>query len=48
MCLEESFEVEYEKTIVPVYKGETIMIPADLKKVTLKPAGKSKLLEVYI
>ncbi|VBB48615.1 Mannose-6-phosphate isomerase, type 1 [uncultured Paludibacter sp.] len=48
MCLEESFEVKYEKIIVPVYKGETIMIPADLKKVTLTPAGKSKLLEVYI
>lgn len=48
MCLEGETTVETEKNAVKIKKGETVMIPAEVKKLTLKPKGKSKLMEVYI
>lgn len=49
MCLEGGFELQTEQnSAVPLQKGETVMVPASLKKITLKPTGKSKLLEVYL
>jgi len=49
MCSEGSFEIEYEdgKT-EKVNKGETVLVPAELRTITLKPAGKTKVLEVYL
>jgi mannose-6-phosphate isomerase len=49
MCLDGKFEIEYydaEKIIVE--KGETVLIPAVIEHLVLKPVVQSKLLEVYI
>ena len=49
MCIEGDFSVEFgdgENCIVT--KGETVLIPAELKEIVLKPNGKAKLLEVFI
>lgn len=49
ICLEGKFEIRYyESEIITVEKGETILIPAVIEHLTLKPVVKSKLLEVYI
>lgn len=49
MCLDGEFEIEYgaEETI-PVAKGESILIPAELKNLILKPKGKAEMLEIFI
>jgi mannose-6-phosphate isomerase len=49
MCLDGEFEINYgaEETI-RVTKGESILIPAELKNIILKPKGKVEILEVYI
>lgn len=49
ICCEGSFSIGYglnEKT--DVSKGQTVLIPATLKNVTLEPNGNAELLEVYI
>ncbi len=49
MCLDGEFEIDYnneEKTIVK--KGESILIPSELKHLTLNPIGKAECLEVYL
>lgn len=49
ICLEGSFEIEYEGGSVKVNKGETVLIPASLEAFQLKPLSKEvKILEVYI
>ncbi|PLX19830.1 MAG: mannose-6-phosphate isomerase [Marinilabiliales bacterium] len=49
MCLEGEFEIEYYETEkITVQKGETILIPAVIEHLVLKPVVQSKLLEVYI
>ncbi|MDX1283686.1 MAG: type I phosphomannose isomerase catalytic subunit, partial [Draconibacterium sp.] len=49
MTLEGDFEIIFEDGNVTVEKGETILIPASLESVQLKPkSGKTKILEVYI
>ncbi len=49
MCLEGEFEIKYcEKEIEKVKKGETILIPAELKNLELNPLIQTKILEVYI
>lgn len=49
MCLEGSatinFEGDYEEMIS---KGETVLIPASLHKITLTPKGEAKILEIYV
>ena len=49
MCLDGKFEIEYgaEETIT-VIKGESILVPAELKNLVLKPKAKVEMLEVYI
>ncbi len=50
ICLDGNCEIlgeEGEKP-VPLSKGETVLIPASLKSLTLKPKQKTKLIEVYI
>ncbi|MRT93695.1 type I phosphomannose isomerase catalytic subunit [Ancylomarina sp. 16SWW S1-10-2] len=49
ICLDGEFEIDYnnqEKTSVK--KGESILIPSELKHIKLKPMGKAKCLEVYL
>jgi len=48
MCLEGNFDIEYNKNIENCKKGETILIPAELKNINLIPKIKSKIIEVYI
>jgi mannose-6-phosphate isomerase len=49
MCLEGSFDITYyDHEKENVVKGDTILLPADIKKVQLIPKQGAKLLEVYI
>lgn len=49
ICIEGNVEIKDEfGTLTPVQKGETVLIPAILKNLSLLPKEKSKLLEVYI
>lgn len=49
MTLDGSFDIETEEGTERVEKGETVLIPASIESLQLKPvAGKVKLLEVYI
>jgi len=49
ICLEGGFNIDIEgEESVSVIKGETVLIPANLKNLSLTPKGKTKLLEVYI
>jgi mannose-6-phosphate isomerase len=48
ICTEGSFEVGYGTESLTVTQGESVLIPADLKNVSLTPRVKSTLLEVYI
>lgn len=48
MCTEGEFLIRWEGSSEPVIKGETVLLPAMIKEVTLEPAGKSTLLEVFI
>lgn len=49
MCLEGQFDLKYGTTeTISVKKGETVLIPAEIIQVTLKPKENSKILETYI
>jgi len=48
MCLDGEFEIEYLTGNINVEKGETILIPAELKELKLLPKMKAEILEVYI
>ncbi|MGM0619839.1 MAG: type I phosphomannose isomerase catalytic subunit [Bacteroidota bacterium] len=49
MTLEGQFNIEYEGGNEKVSKGETVLLPASLESVRLKPVTKSaKILEIYI
>ncbi|RLD63849.1 MAG: mannose-6-phosphate isomerase [Bacteroidetes bacterium] len=49
MCIKGSFEIIYNKNDIETIKyGETVLLPAVLKNISLIPKGKTKLLEVYI
>lgn len=47
ICLEGSFEIQHNNETTEVKKGETVLIPAELKTLDLKPYTKAILLEVY-
>ncbi len=49
MCLEGDVIIDYgQKDKVAICKGETVLIPAELKNIFLSPIGDAKLLEVYV
>lgn len=48
MCIEGEMVIEYEGQELPVIKGDTILIPAIIDEVTLKPEGEVTLLEVSV
>ena len=49
MCMEGAAGIAYGKgEVVSIKKGETVLIPADLKNLALIPTEASTLLEVYI
>lgn len=49
MCLEGSFSVQYyEKEAEVVQKGETVLLPAEIKNIKLIPLSGARLLEIYV
>ncbi|MDO1446879.1 mannose-6-phosphate isomerase [Rhodocytophaga aerolata] len=48
ICLEGSFTIDYAQGSVSVKKGDSVLLPASLKAVTLRPDGESKLVETYV
>jgi mannose-6-phosphate isomerase len=48
ICIEGEFEICWEGNSEKVTKGETVLLPAMIKEVNLKPLNEAKLLEVYI
>jgi mannose-6-phosphate isomerase len=48
ICLEGEFSICWDGNTEKVTKGETVLLPAMIKEVTLKPLKETRLLEVYI
>jgi len=48
ICIEGEFSLCWDDTSEKVSKGETVLLPAMIREVTLKPVGEAKILEVYI
>ena len=48
ICTEGEFEIRYPEGSTKVSKGETVLLPAILKNISLIPKKESKILEVYI
>ena len=48
ICVEGSFNVRWNKNSEEISLGETVLIPATLRELTLEPTPEAKLLEVYI
>jgi len=48
MCMEGSAGIAYPGGVVQIKKGETILIPAEIKNLAIIPTGPTTLLEVYI
>jgi len=48
ICLEGEFSIGWDGNSEKVTKGETVLLPAMIKEVTLKPLNEARLLEVYI
>jgi len=49
ICTAGEFQIHYEGGIpVPLKMGETVLIPAEMKQITLVPLKKSTLLEVFL
>jgi mannose-6-phosphate isomerase len=49
MCIEGKFYINPENgESLPVNKGETVLLPAILKNLTLQPEGQVQIIEVYI
>nr|WP_319400062.1 type I phosphomannose isomerase catalytic subunit [uncultured Carboxylicivirga sp.] len=49
MCVEGSAEILYNGDLSEsISMGETVLIPADLKEINIKPNGKARLIEVHL
>ena len=48
ICIEGEFFICWDSNSDKVTKGETVLLPAMIKEVTLKPINEASLLEVYI
>ncbi|WP_088655709.1 type I phosphomannose isomerase catalytic subunit [Geofilum rhodophaeum] len=48
ICTEGAARLVYEGGEVAVAKGETVLIPAELRQLTFYPEGQARLLEVYV
>ncbi|MBI4649614.1 MAG: class I mannose-6-phosphate isomerase [Bacteroidia bacterium] len=48
ICIEGSLTIDYSKGKESLIKGETALIPAELKNILLVPETKAKIIEVYI
>jgi mannose-6-phosphate isomerase len=48
ICIEGEFLISWDGNSDKVTKGETVLLPAMIKEVTLKPMNEARLLEVYV
>ena len=48
ICLEGEFIIKWDGESEKAVKGETILLPAQIKEVILEPVGEAKLLEISI
>jgi mannose-6-phosphate isomerase len=48
ICTDGEFSISWDDSSETVHKGETVLIPAMIKELTLIPAGETTLLEIYI
>ena len=48
ICLEGEFSIRWDGNSEKVIKGDTVLLPAMIREVTLKPVNEARLLEVYI
>jgi mannose-6-phosphate isomerase len=48
ICIEGEFLIRWDDNSEKVTKGETVLLPAMIKEVTLDPLGEARLLEIYI
>ena len=48
MCMEGAAGIAYPGGVEQIKKGETILIPAELKNLAILPTEPTTLLEVYI
>lgn len=48
VCIEGEFQLCWDGKSESVSKGETVLLPAMIKEISLKPINEAKLLEVYI
>jgi mannose-6-phosphate isomerase len=48
ICIDGEFTISWEGNSEKVTKGETVLVPAMIKELTLKPVNHAKVLEVYI
>jgi mannose-6-phosphate isomerase len=48
ICLDGEFSILWDGNAEKITKGETVLLPAMIKEVTLKPMNEARLLEIYI
>ncbi len=49
MCVGGKFEIDFKgEEAIPVTMGETVLIPAELNELTIKPDQSAEILEIYI
>jgi len=48
ICIDGEFLICWDDTSEKVTKGETVLLPAMIKEVTLKPVNEARLLEIYV
>jgi mannose-6-phosphate isomerase len=48
ICIDGEFQIHWDDSSEKVSRGETILLPAMIREVVLKPSGEAKVLEVYI
>ncbi|MFA5820135.1 MAG: type I phosphomannose isomerase catalytic subunit, partial [Bacteroidales bacterium] len=48
ICIDGEFLIRWDKSSGKVSKGETVLLPAMIKEVTLEPVREARLLEIFI
>ncbi|MCE5346404.1 MAG: class I mannose-6-phosphate isomerase [Bacteroidales bacterium] len=48
ICIDGEFTIRWDGKSEKVSKGETVLLPATIKEVTLEPVSEARLLEIYI
>ncbi|NJN26803.1 MAG: mannose-6-phosphate isomerase [Cyclobacteriaceae bacterium] len=48
VCMDGALTLQYESGSVPMEKGEALLLPAEIEKISLKPEGSFKVLESYV